>query len=337
MTSFYDMWEVGEVADDGKSCKDDDFKIIKQGGVGVECLKLKKDKYDDDRSEAIAILASRLEKRRYAAYVGCNTEGRKWEGITFDPVGRKMYTAMSSIDKGMESNDKYWHPSNEINLKKNKCGCVMELGFSGDEDYSVAWMRSLVCGFGSNYTTCETMKKGDGKVDCTYDDDEEEWMYDGDKCYCHPEVEYNSCDVDGIANPDNVAMIPEYNQLMIGEDTSSHQNDMIWIYNFNVDEDERQRMDRIATTPYGAETTSPYWYPNLKGGHSYITMVVQHPYGESDEEKVDHPDSTGENGWVGYFGPLPEVSKVEGAASSTPASVFLSAVIAFCAAVLAYA
>ena len=96
------MWEVGEVADDGKSCKDDDFKIIKQGGVGVECLKLKKDKYDDDRSEAIAILASRLEKRRYAAYVGCNTEGRKWEGITFDPVGRKMYTAMSSIDKGME-------------------------------------------------------------------------------------------------------------------------------------------------------------------------------------------------------------------------------------------
>ena len=37
-----------------------------------------------------------------------------------------------------QSNDKYWHPSNEINLKKNKCGCVMELGFSGDEVSALA-------------------------------------------------------------------------------------------------------------------------------------------------------------------------------------------------------
>ena len=80
MTSFYDMWEVGEVDDDGKGCKKDGFKLIKQGGVGVECLKLRKDKWDEERSEKIAVLASRLEKRRYAAYIGCNTEGRKWEG-----------------------------------------------------------------------------------------------------------------------------------------------------------------------------------------------------------------------------------------------------------------
>jgi hypothetical protein len=96
------MWEVGEVADDGKSCKKKGFKIIKQGGLAAECLKLREDKWDEDRSEAIAILASRLEKRRYAAYIGCNTEGRKWEGITYDPVARKMYTALSSIDSGME-------------------------------------------------------------------------------------------------------------------------------------------------------------------------------------------------------------------------------------------
>jgi hypothetical protein len=33
----------------------------------------------------------------------------------------------------------------------------------------------------------------------------------------------NTCDLDGIASPDNVASIPEYNQLLIGEDTSGHQ------------------------------------------------------------------------------------------------------------------
>jgi len=47
-------------------------------------------------------LVSRLEKRRYAAYLGCNTEFRKWEGITYDPIRRVLYTAISSIDSGME-------------------------------------------------------------------------------------------------------------------------------------------------------------------------------------------------------------------------------------------
>jgi hypothetical protein len=205
------------------------------------------------------------------------------------------------------------------------------------QDYNLAWIRSLVCGKKSNYTTCETKKSGDSTVDCTYDEDEEEWMHNGDLCYCHPEVEYNSCDVDGISNPDNVAMIPEYNQLIIGEDTSKHQNDMLWVYNFNIDTKKRDRLSRIATTPYGAETTSPYWYPDLKG-HAYISFVVQHPYGESDEEMVTEAKSTGEEGWVGYMGPLPKAKKLQlGAAASTPASFLLSAVMALCAALVAYA
>jgi hypothetical protein len=35
-----------------------------------------------------------------------------------------------------QTNDKYWHPSNEINLKKESCGCVMEMGFAGDEVFA---------------------------------------------------------------------------------------------------------------------------------------------------------------------------------------------------------
>ena len=29
--------------------------------------------------------------------------------------------------------DDYWTPQDQISLKKNKCGCVMEMGFAGDE------------------------------------------------------------------------------------------------------------------------------------------------------------------------------------------------------------
>ena len=60
---------------------------------------------------------------------------------------------------------------------------------------------------------------------------------------CHPEEADKYCDVDSISNSDNVAMplIPEHNQLIIGENTGKHQNDMVWIYHFNVDVDEEER------------------------------------------------------------------------------------------------
>ena len=157
------------------------------------------------------------------------------------------------------------------------------------QDYSIGWMKSLVCGF---------------------------------KNESHPLAADNACSVDGIASPDNVAAIPEHGQLIIGEDTGKHQNDMVW-----VRDQDGGKMTRVATTPYGSETTSPYWYPNI-GGHSYITLVVQHPYGESDTEKVSDAESTGEAGWVGYMGPLPKVSKVYSGASAVAASVVRSTMAA---------
>ena len=75
-----------------------------------------------------------------------------------------------------------------------------------------------------------------------------------------------------------MAMIPDYNQLIIGEDTGNHQNDLIWIWDFNT-----KALTRVASTPYGSETTSPYWY--TVGDWNYMSFVVQHPYGESDQDK----------------------------------------------------
>lgn len=77
-----------------------------------------------------------------------------------------------------------------------------------------------------------------------------------------------------------------------GEDTSAHQNDVVWYYDFAKGYGGAKRMlksdatlTRMLTTPYGSETTSPYWYPNINGW-AYIMAVVQHPYGESDQEKL---------------------------------------------------
>jgi hypothetical protein len=61
-------------------------------------------------------------------------------------------------------------------------------------------------------------------------------------------------------------------------------------------------MVRIQTTPYGSETTSPYFYPNING-FGYLMSVVQHPYGESDEDKLTDPAAA--MAYTGYIGPLP--------------------------------
>ena len=112
----------------------------------------------------------------------------------------------------------------------------------------------------------------------------------------------NSCHINGLANPDNVTYMSGYDQLIIGEDTGSgHQNDVIWAYDF-----ADQSLTRIQTTPYGAETTSPYWYPNINGW-AYLTSVVQHPYGESDGDK---DTGAGEaRAYTGYMGPFPAVKQ----------------------------
>jgi hypothetical protein len=63
-------------------------------------------------------------------------------------------------------------------------------------------------------------------------------------------------------------------------------------------------LTRIATTPYGSEATSVDWYPNING-HAYLVTVVQHPYDESDTDKLKDPADA--RAYVGYIGPFPAV------------------------------
>jgi secreted PhoX family phosphatase len=266
-TVFSDIFDTSEPDADG-SCAEGFTSTNTTDGL--ECLALKKD---------MELLASRLETRRYAALLGATTEFRKEEGITFDAANMKLYVAMSEVAKGMEDlkkngsdNDKYdLGGSNDVKLPYNKCGTVFGLDVAADEtigsDYVARNMYGVVSGTMTDYPAGS-------------------------------DYENNTCDVDGIANPDNLTMIPGYNTLIIGEDTGrGHQNDAIWAYNLVSGE-----LTRIQTTPYGSETTSPYFYPNI-GGFGYLMSVVQHPYGESDQDQI--VDASDARGYVGFIGPFP--------------------------------
>lgn len=216
------------------------------------------------------MLASRLETRRYASMLGATTEFRKMEGIAYDGDHNKVYLAMSEVSKGMEDGSKQDKGGrNDIRLAKNACGAVYQLDLA--ENFQATSAKAIIAG-----------------KPLTYPEGSD---YAG-----------NECDIDGIANPDNLTYIPGYNTLIIGEDTGEgHQNDAIWSMNL-----ETAALTRVFSTPYGSETTSPYWYPDVNG-HGYLMAVVQHPYGESDEDKLQ--DAADAQAYVGYIGPFPALAK----------------------------
>lgn len=226
----------------------------------AECLKVK---------EGMEAVASRLETRRMASMLGATTEFRKMEGLVHNPDTNVLYLAMSEVSKGMTDADEKADKGgrNDVRLPKNACGAVYELGL--DADFKATSMKGLVVGTPSEYAA--------------------------DSPYAG-----NECDIDGIANPDNITYIPGYNTLVIGEDTGAgHQNDAVWAMDL-----AKGALVRIMTTPYGSEATSVDWYPNLNG-HAYLMAVVQHPFGESDEDKLVDPLDA--RAYVGYLGPFPAV------------------------------
>lgn len=229
--------------------------------TGHECLKVK---------AGMEKAASRLETRRYAAMLGGTTEFNKMEGIAHNPDTNTLYIAMSVVDKGMNDNNATSDKGgpNHIKLPKNVCGTVYALDL--DSKFIAKNMYGLVSGTPKTYDAASAFAS-------------------------------NTCDIDGIAEPDNVTFMPGYNTLIIGEDTGRHQNDMIWAYNLKT-----KALTRIQTTPYGSETTSPYFYPNINGW-AYLMSTIQHPYGESDQTKL--PATEAKRGYTGYIGPFPAMGK----------------------------
>ncbi|PTW51410.1 PhoX family protein [Rhodovulum kholense] len=273
-TKFSDIFETAPMADDG-SCPDG--FLSSNAEDRAECLKVK---------PGMEAVASRLETRRYASMLGATTEFRKMEGIAYDPDHGKVYLSMSEVAKAMEGGAKQDKGGrDDIRVKKNACGAVYELSLG--DDFRATSMKGLIAG----KPVDDAAKAAAADPNC-----------DAAHAMCGAAAEANTCDINGIANPDNITYIPGYNTLIIGEDTGEgHQNDAIWAMNLGDG-----ALTRIFSTPYGSETTSTYWYPNI-GGHGYLMAVVQHPYGESDEDKL--ADAADARAYVGYIGPFPAMDK----------------------------
>jgi secreted PhoX family phosphatase len=269
--------------------------------AGHECLILKDVNEDGKVDNTDRAIASRLETRRFGAMQGGTTEFRKMEGITYSPELKLLAVAMSEVDRGMLDFQRVGRESpynaydiggsNHMQLEKgNYCGAVYALNVDGN--YTATSMWPIISGV---------------PMTVDYGAEVESPDFDG----------INKCDVNGIANPDNITWMPGYSTLIIGEDTGSgHQNDMIWAMTINAEatgeltpaniSEDGYTLTRIQTTPYGSETTSPYFYPDING-YAYLKSVIQHPYGESDEDKLDDP--TAARGYTGYIGPFPAMTQ----------------------------
>jgi secreted PhoX family phosphatase len=254
-----------------------------------ECLKLKTTNSLGMTEAEIKTAASRLEALRYGAMMGGTAEFRKFEGVTFDAKRSKLYIAISNIGSGMSASPTLPGVSDDILVKANVCGGVYQLDV--DSNYVTTRMKPLVMGIPKTYTDRPIQTSTSNAATVTQ----------------------QTCDDAGIALPDNVSMGPTNDILIIGEDaTTEHQNDFLWAYNLNTG-----TLTRIASGPYGAEITSPMYYRNINGW-DYMTMVVQHPYDESDYFKG--PDATtgstksvaksnAMRAQVGYLGPFPVVKR----------------------------
>ena len=63
---------------------------------------------------------------------------------------------------------------------------------------------------------------------------------------------------------------------------------------------------RAAASASRTWTTGVYFYPDING-YAYIKAQVQHPYGESDTDKVG-PDASVTQSYTGYIGPFPAMN-----------------------------
>lgn len=216
--------------------------------------------------------AAFLESSRYAGILGATIEFEKMEGITHDPATNTMYLAMSRVKSAMSDGE------GDISVPYNYCGTVYALGL--DANYVARNMRGVVSGIPRLISRGASVDK----------------PYPSDGPYAA-----NQCDLDGISEPDNVTFMKGYKTLIIGEDTGKHQNDMIWAYNV-----ETGSLTRVQTTPYGSETTSPYFYPDVNG-FAYVMSVIQHPFGESDRDALEDESET--RAYTGYLGPLPAMTE----------------------------
>ena len=133
-----------------------------------------------------------LESRKAAVAKGATGEFRKMEGVNINYEGAKD-GSVPYMYMAMSSIGKTMSDGEgDIDLKQNKCGVVYEMKL--DADFNVNKMVPVVAGHGYN-----------------------------------KEAKPNRCPVDSVSNPDNLFVRAD-GSVVIGEDTSNHENNAMWIW-----------------------------------------------------------------------------------------------------------
>jgi secreted PhoX family phosphatase len=242
---------------------------------GKECLALQP---PSERAPDPALLASRLETRRYAAWKGATTELEKGEGVTFDPETGKVFLSLSSIAKRALREE--GSPVDMLQLPENPCGAVMALqtrpGALDTDGAPIA----------SEHVPVSMAPEVQGAP------------------LAEPDAEGNRCAPGQIANPDNLTFLPGHGLLMIAEDTRRHSQPSLWAWSVRD-----QSLTRVVIAPRGGELTGIHWIPDLRG-HAYLTLAIQHPW-ELPEGEALPPGVTAEDqrAFTGYLGPFPSLGR----------------------------
>jgi hypothetical protein len=134
-----------------------------------------------------------LETLRAAEAVGATVEFNKMEGININYAGAASGAVPFMYVAMADVNGSMADAVGDIQLTANRCGVVYRLGLTST--YDVIRMDPVVVG---------------GPYDATAVPDR--------------------CDVEGIAQPDNILVLND-GRVLIGEDTSNHANNMLWLYN----------------------------------------------------------------------------------------------------------
>ncbi len=286
---FSDIFEVAAPADVKSSPeKFREFKpVFVYPGSGKEGAHLEYLKLKTGKEKAAAF----LESRRYAALLGATSEFTKMEGVTHNTRDKRLYIAMSYIEKGMVDKQNEDRPQDDINLegdaKDMACGAVFEAGLKGAQ-------RDMSGGKINSDWVASTIQVLVGGAK---------------KPFSQAYGELDKCDTDRIANPDNLKFSESMRTLFIGEDSGNHLNNFVWA--FNVDQKQAKPV-RIFSAPIGGENTGLQVVEDWNG-HAYLMSNIQHPAATDDLKQYPAPikDVLGKNvdqkGVVGYIGGLPGI------------------------------
>lgn len=289
---FTDIFEVAgsnEVKAEPEKYRDF-TAVFAYPGTGRESAHLEYLKLKPGMEKAAAF----LESRRYAALLGATSEFTKMEGVTHNTRDKRLYIAMSYIEKGMLDNLNENRARDDINLegdpKDLACGAVYQATLNGgvrdldggaiNSEWVASGIQALLTGakkpFGQQY----------GELD--------------------------KCDTDRIANPDNLKYSESMRTLFVGEDSGNHLNNFVWAYNV-----DRKQSTRIFSAPVGGENTGLQVVEDWNG-HAYLMSNIQHP--AASEDLKQYPDAIREGlgakinkkGVVGYIGGLPGIRRSPG-------------------------